>query len=125
MSCVKTRRDVEPKLDLASLHRNIADELCRLHRETLAMQAAISPELSGKKGNQDALLSLQALDAHAQILRDLSHIMSILGQGNFTATSNLHLLKNARILPSTSAAIFASGNQNPKASKTDGDVTFF
>ena len=125
MSPVNTLGDVEPSVDLASIHRNIAAELGRLHRETLAMQTAISPELTGKKGKPDALLGLQALDAHAQTLHDLSHIMSILGQGNFTANSNLQQLKSARILPSTSAAIFAPGNRNPKTPRSDGDVTFF
>ena len=125
MAAGKSPLEVEPSVELASLHRNIAAELSRLHRETLAMQSAISPELMGKKGNDKALLGLQALAAHAQLLRDLSHIMSILGQGNFTATSNLQLLKNARILPSTAAAIFATGSRNPKTTEATGDVMLF
>ena len=125
MSSGKTNCDSEAKVELASLHRNIAAELSRLHRETLAMQSAISPELIGKKGNKDGIFGLQVLDAHAQLLRDLSHIMSILGQGHFTATSNLKSLKNARILPSTAAAIFASENRATERQETSGDVTFF
>ena len=112
-------------VDLACVHRNIADELSRLHHATLEMQTTVSFELSQADFRSDALLSLQALDAHAQVLRDLSCILLILGQKTKNEPFSIDAFADAKILPSTAAAVFGADARTSRIKHTSGDVTLF
>lgn len=119
-SCVQAK-----VTDLSDLHMNLANELARLHQATLEMQTAVSADLSRTDNQCEALLSLQALDAHAQILRDLSCLLKMMGQKTKHVTFDLNAFREAKILPSTAAAVFGPDAQTSRARQQPGDVTMF
>ena len=112
-------------MELATLHRNLARELQRLHLETIAMQAAIGPDLSNTNLEGKGLLGLQALDAHAQILADLARITLALCDGGASGQIDVDRLLNVKMLPSTAQAIFQTPESSASMGRSLGDVTLF
>lgn len=125
MTSLAAMTSLDDVVTLSSVHMNLARELERLHRETLALQAAISPELAKLSTEGQALLSLQALDSQAQILSDLSRLAHAMSSGAATGNLDTQALFRVDILQSTSDVIFAPVGSKTQSNKPTGDVTLF
>lgn len=123
MSSAAIENHANPLMTLSSVHRNFARELDRLHRETLALQTTLTPSLATGQSDNPALFELQALDAHAQVLGDLSRIAHAMAYGAASGRIDQGALLETEILASTAKSIFEHPGAPSDSNPTPGDLT--
>ena len=114
-----------PPKTMADVQRAIARLLADMHRETLAMQSEIGRDLASMHETRESLLSLQALDRHAQVLLDLSKLAHKMAPNLKYEDFDIGALKDVVSLRSTVEIIFDEQSSVEKSSRDFGEVLLF